>query len=132
MLTYLPAGPPASVFGDALDLVVASHPGSPPVVEIGGELDIAAAPRLRESLLRILREQGPTICVDLRGLTFLDCSGVNVLLATARRAWLEGGCLRVVRPSARAWRVIVLLGLQDVLTSDGERAKRAMAARYRL
>ena len=44
-------------------------------------------------------------------------------LATARRAWLEGGWLRVVRPSAQAWRVVALLGLQDVLTRDGERAE---------
>ena len=130
MLTCPPTRPPAPASGDALDLLMSTHPGDPTVVEIGGELDIASAPRLRESLLRTLREHGPTICVDLRGVTFLDCSGVNVLLATARRAWLEGGCLRVVRPSARARRVIGLLGLQDVLTTDDERAKHAMAVRY--
>jgi anti-sigma B factor antagonist len=130
MLTYSPTRPPASASGDAFHLLVATHPGDPTIVEIGGELDIASAPRLRESLLGTLREHGPTICVDLRGVTFLDCSGVNVLLATARRAWLKGGCLRVVRSSAQARRVIVLLGLQDMLTSDDERAKHAMAVTY--
>ena len=55
-------------------------------------------------------------------MTFLDCSGVSVLLATARRARLEGGRMRVIRPSAAAWRVITLLGLQDVLTSEDKQA----------
>ena len=60
----------------------------------------------------------------LAGVSFLDCAGINVLLATRRRARLEGGWLRVVHPSAAAWRVISLLGLQDVLTAEqgaGER-----------
>jgi anti-anti-sigma factor len=53
--------------------------------------------------------------VDLHGVAFLNCSGVSVLLATARRAGLEGGRMRVTRPSAQAWRVITLLRLQSVL-----------------
>jgi len=113
LLTRSPSPPPA---GDALDLRVEIHPGVPVVAEIGGEIDIASAPWLREVLLLAIRRHGPAIRVDLRGVTFLDCSGVNVLLATARRAWLEGGEMRVVRPSPRAWRVITLLGLQNVRT----------------
>jgi anti-anti-sigma regulatory factor len=50
-------------------------------------------------------------------VTFLDCAGINALLSTRRRALLEDGCLRVIRPSVRAWRTISLLGLQDVLAT---------------
>ena len=57
----------------------------------------------------------PVLLLDLDGVTFLDCAGVNVLLATRRRARLEGGWLRVIRPSARARRTILLLGLADML-----------------
>jgi len=114
--------PPAPVSLDALDLRVEIYPGVPAIAEISGEMDIASAPRLRETLLLAIRRHGPAISVDLHGVTFLDCSGVNVLLATARRARLEGGWMRVVRPSAKAWQVITLLGLQHVLTRDHERA----------
>jgi anti-anti-sigma factor len=115
--------PPAPASFDTLNLQVKIHPGAPAVVEISGEIDITSAAWLRETLLLAIRRHGPAIRTDLRGVTFLDCSGVNVLLATARRAWLEGGWLRVVRPSAQAWRVITLLSLQDVLTRDDERAE---------
>ncbi len=128
LLTDLPTRPRASASADAFDMHMEIHPGVPTVAEIGGEIDIASAPRLRETLLLAIRRHGPVICVDLRGVTFLDCAGVNVLLATARRARLEGGRMQVVRPSAQAaWRVITLLGLQGVLTGDDERAKAVKA-----
>jgi anti-sigma B factor antagonist len=101
-----------------INLHVELHPGAPSIAEISGEIDIASAPWLRDTLLVAIRRHGPTICVDLHGVTFLDCSGINVLLATARRASLEGGWMRVTRPSAQAWRAITLLGLQYELTKD--------------
>jgi anti-anti-sigma factor len=115
--------PAAASGGGALGLHVEIHPGVPAVAEISGEIDIASAALVREMLLLAIRRHGAAICVDLQGVTFLDCSGVNVLLATARRAWLEGGRMRVIHPSAQARRVITLLGLQDLLTRDGEQTE---------
>jgi anti-anti-sigma factor len=123
--TRSPARQPTSAVCDAGDLQVEIRPGTPAVAEISGELDIASAPRLREALLSAIRRHGPAISVDLQGVTFLDCSGISVLLATARRAGLEGGWMRVVHPSAQAWRIVTALGLQDVLAGNGERAARA-------
>jgi anti-sigma B factor antagonist len=85
------------------------------VVEVCGDMDLQSAPWLRDELLRVVRRHGPWIVLDLDGVTFLDCAGINVLLATRRRALLEGGGMRVVRPSARALRLISLVGLRDVL-----------------
>ena len=81
------------------------------------------APGLLDRHARGCTEHAPLIgsgvLLDLGGATFLDCAGLNVLLATRRGARLEGGWMRVVRPSAAAWRVIPLLGVQDVLTAEG-------------
>jgi anti-anti-sigma factor len=109
---------PAAALGDidVLEVTVKIHPGVPVVAEISGEIDLASAGWLREELLAAIRRHGPAIRVDLRGVTFLDCSGVNVLLATARRARLEGGRMQVAGASPRASRVIALLGLERVLT----------------
>ena len=117
-LTHSLAPPSASGCADSPDLCVSVRPGAPPVVEVSGEVDIQSAPWLRDELLRLVRRHGPRLAVDLGGVTFLDCAGINVLLRTRRRARLEGGWIWVVRPSPRALRVISLLGLQDVLTAD--------------
>jgi anti-anti-sigma factor len=124
-LTRSAERPPACGSGGDLGLRVDILPGVPAVAEVSGELDIASASWLRETLLLAIRRHGPAICVDLQGVTFLDCSGINALLATARRARLEGGGMRVLSPSAPARRVIGLLGLQNVLTSADERAENA-------
>jgi anti-anti-sigma factor len=120
---------PTSCGTSAHGLQVDIHPGVPAVAEISGEIDIASASWLRETLLLAIRCYGPAICVDLRGVTFLDCSGVSALLATARRARLEGGRMRVTGPSAQARRVIALLGLRDVLMSADEQAEPVTAVR---
>jgi anti-anti-sigma factor len=98
--------PGAAVSGDALGVHVEVRPGVPTVAQISGEIDIASAAWLREMLLLAIQRHGPVIDVDLQGVTPLDCSGVNALLATARRAGLEGGRMRVIRPSAQALRII--------------------------
>jgi anti-sigma B factor antagonist len=86
-------------------------PGSAPVVALGGEIDCFSAPELRDELLRLLRRRGPEVTLDLSAVTFLDCAGVSVLLATRRRAWLEGGSVRLIRVPPRVRRVISLLNL---------------------
>ncbi len=90
------------------------RPGAPPVVEIFGEIDIQSAPRLREELLRVVRRHGSRLALDLGGVTFLDCAGINALLATRRRTRLEDGWVRVIRASPCARRIISLLGLAEV------------------
>lgn len=106
---------PASASSNALDLLVGIHPGDPVVAEINGEIDIASVSWLRETLLLAIQRHRQAICVNLQGVTFLDCSGVSALIASARRARLDGGWMQVIHPSAQARRVIMLLRLQHLL-----------------
>ena len=102
------------------DLGVVVCPGSPLVVEIRGEIDIQSAPELRDELLRVIHRYGPRLALDLAGVRFMDCAGLNVLLATRRRARLEQGSVRVVRASPQVLRMISLLGLEKVFALGGQ------------
>jgi anti-anti-sigma factor len=99
--------PPA----EATDLQVGVLSTAPLVVGVSGEIDIASAPRLRDELLSALRRHGARLALDLGGVTFMDCAGVNVLLAARRHALLEGGWVRVVRASRRARNILMITGL---------------------
>ena len=94
---------------DPGDLRVSVSPGPSPVVTISGEIDLQSAPVLREELLCVIRRRGPQVAIDLAGVTFLDCAGLNVLLATGRRAQLEGGSVRLMRVPPQVRRMISLL-----------------------
>jgi anti-sigma B factor antagonist len=103
---------PAFQSGEAAETrAILVSPGPPLVVAICGEVDIQSAPELREELLRVIRRGGPQLIIDLGGVTFLDCAGLNVLVATRRRAQLEGGWVRLVRVPPQARRMISLLKL---------------------
>ena len=68
------------------------------------------------SLIRcIMRARGANLAIDLSGVTFIDCSGVNALLASWRDARASGGWLRVVEASRCVRRLVELTGLQRAL-----------------
>ena len=94
-----------------------SSPGVVTVV-VTGEVDLDTAPTVRDEVLRQLHE-GATVHLDLGDVTFMDSSGLHVLLATTRRAALVGAELRLVRVSPRVQRLIVLTGTQTVLEQTG-------------
>jgi anti-anti-sigma factor len=83
-----------------------------------GEVDLATAHLLRDRLLGVLHEQAPAVVeVDLAGVTFLDCTGISVLVAVRNAAIRAGGQLRVANPQPIVRRVLELTGLLGVLTT---------------
>ncbi len=55
-----------------------------PVVRAAGEVDVSTAPMLRERLVD-LPEGTPRVIVDLSEVTFLDSTGLGVLVAGQKR-----------------------------------------------
>ena len=98
---------------ETASLDISIWPG--PVVTVSGEIDIQSGPQLRDQLLCAMRLHGARLALDLTGVTFMDCAGINALLAARRRAQLEGGWLRVIRASPRVERVLELTRLHRVL-----------------
>jgi len=67
-------------------------------VVLRGELDLATAPEL-EQLLTERIDANQEVIVDLRGLEFMDSSGIRVLVAAHARAGRVGTRLFIVRPA---------------------------------
>jgi anti-anti-sigma factor len=86
------------------------------VVTVRGELDLATAPQLEEALVPPLRDGGAAV-LDLRGLEFMDSTGVRVIVAAHAAAKESGGSLSVVRtdPEGPVGRVLEISGLDAVL-----------------
>jgi anti-anti-sigma factor len=87
------------------------------IVPLSGELGIASAPALREQLLRLLRTASHLI-IDLSAVEHADASGLAVLAASARRARLLGGSLRLAGSSPEVARILSATGLDQHLTSS--------------
>jgi anti-anti-sigma factor len=106
------AGRRARGYGQVRGLRVEVRPGDQPVVEVGGEIDLYSSAELRDELLRVMSRHGSRVILDLREVTFMDSAGIEVLLATRRRARLEGGWVHVARASPCVRRMIALACLE--------------------
>ena len=78
-----------------------------------GELDIATVPAVRTELDE--RAAGEGLVIDLRGLTFLDTSGIQLVVEAFRAARDQGFRLRLLRARAQVHRVFEIAGLDGVL-----------------
>jgi anti-sigma B factor antagonist len=83
-------------------------------IALAGELDLAGARQLEESLAAAERESPARLVVDLERLKFIDSTGLRLLLQADARA-RERGCELVLRPGEpavqRAFEVTGALGV---------------------
>lgn len=55
------------------------------VVKVGGEIDVASAPELRDCLNQTINADSRHLVVDLRQVSFMDSVGLGVLVGAHRR-----------------------------------------------
>ena len=80
-----------------------------------GELDISSAPRVEEELER-LESAGPALLVlDLRGLAFMDSTGLRLIVSADARAREQGRRLAVVRGPEAVQRIFRVTRLEERL-----------------
>ena len=79
------------------------------IVRLHGELDVASADGLANSLVEIA---GSTLVVDLSDLTFMDSSGIGALVRARNRIRTGGrGELMLTRPGAIVRTALEIVGL---------------------
>ena len=88
--------------------------GEHTVVEAAGELDVYTAPRLRELLLGLDAEGRHLVVLDLDALTFIDSTGLGVLVGGLSRTREAGGDLTLACASERVLRPFQITGLTEV------------------
>jgi anti-anti-sigma factor len=106
----------------ALEVLV-SRDGTRTRVRLRGELDIATADAVAKRLA-VLRERHESVLLDLDELTFIDASGIGLVLDTAEDARRDGWAFAVTRGSWPVRRVVELLELDKHLPYDRESVER--------
>jgi anti-anti-sigma factor len=80
---------------------------------VSGELDLATSAELDERLNTVAAAS--SITLDLAGVSFIDSSGLRVLLEHHNRLESGGGRLELVDISTPTARLLEIAGLQDHL-----------------
>ena len=96
-----------------LRLDVSVH-GEWSVLRVGGEVDVATAPRMRERLISLVNDQRFFLVVDLSDVDFIDSTGLGVLIGALKRVRSRDGDLHLVCGDQRILRVFEITGLDQV------------------
>jgi anti-sigma B factor antagonist len=88
--------------------------GALPLLHVRGELDIDAAPRLKEAILAALKPDARSLAIDCSGVDFMDSTGLQVLMIATKRTAERGGEVYVVGVKDQVRRVFSLLGLERI------------------
>ena len=86
------------------------------VLEVGGEVDVATAPRLREQLIALVNDERFRIVVDLEHVDFIDSTGLGVLIGALKRVRSHDGDLALVCTEPRILKVFEITGLLNVFS----------------
>ena len=84
-------------------------------IALFGELDLATADAVEQELQRVERSDARTIVLDLSGLTFMDSTGVRLLVNANTRSRTDNCRLSLRRGPAAVQRVMELSGVADLL-----------------
>ncbi|WP_317443858.1 STAS domain-containing protein [Streptomyces collinus] len=84
------------------------------VLTVIGEIDHETGDTFRQAL-DVPDAPRPRVVVDLGLVTFMDSSGINVLLTAHRALSDAGGWLRLARPDQSVRRVLHLVGIDTVI-----------------
>ena len=86
------------------------------LVRLSGELDHHCAAAIREELDALIdRSDARRLVFDLSGLTFMDSSGIGVMLGRYRQLARRGGTLAVRGASPQVDRIFRMSGLYQVI-----------------
>jgi anti-sigma B factor antagonist len=111
-----------------LTLNVYSEPPGFTVIEVGGEIDVYTAPKLREKLISLVDEGSYRLIVDMESVEFLDSTGLGVLVGGLKRVRAHDGWIDLVCTQTRILRIFKITGLNKVFSIYDSVAE-AIAAR---
>lgn len=92
------------------------------VVEVGGEIDVYTAPKLRECITTLVDDGQRQIIVDLDNVEFMDSTGLGVLVGALKRVRTVEGNLDLVCTQERLLKIFRITGLSKVFTIHDSQA----------
>ena len=92
------------------------------MVRLSGDFDLLAVEPFNVEVERAAAMAEEAVVVDLRGLTFIDSSGLRAILDGHGKLAARGVEVTILRPPGRLWRVFSVTGTDRLLPFDDRRA----------
>jgi anti-sigma B factor antagonist len=84
-----------------------------------GTIDAETAWDLRPALMKALYTHGPEINVDLSDVSFIDSTGLGMLVGVLKEARDMKGAVRLINPGREVRRILQVTGLEAMFKQPG-------------
>jgi anti-sigma B factor antagonist len=100
------------------ELAISTEQVSPTesILALTGEIDLYTCPELKTELLRVIEDGATFVVVDLSGTTFIDSTGLAVLIRGAERLRMNDGRLAVVCVDPNLKKIFEVTGLDRIFS----------------
>ncbi len=96
-------------------------------VRLDGEIDHHSSKRLRDEIDAAIYTHMPqTLLLDFQEVTFMDSSGIGLIMGRHRILQPLGGCIVLCRPAAHIRRILQLAGMDKLAVIRSESHKEAV------
>jgi anti-anti-sigma factor len=95
------------------------------LIRAAGEIDLGTVDALRREL-DVARMEAVTVVLDLSDVTFIDSTGLHLLLKASHSSAVSDWGFFVVRPSEAVHRLIQLSGTADLITMVDPSSERVL------
>lgn len=95
---------------DGIELQVDRN-GSSANVQVTGEIDLTSAPRLDDEVTALIEDSVTDLAIGLGAVSFMDSTGLRVLLKASKMLDSAGGNLVLSQPSDPVRRLLEVSGL---------------------
>jgi anti-sigma B factor antagonist len=85
------------------------------VLRLDGELDLASVPLLESEVKNATLDNPATVVLDLRGLEFIDSTGLRAILSLDKRSTEHGQTFALVRGSEQVQRLMNITRVDEHL-----------------
>jgi anti-anti-sigma factor len=87
-----------------------------PVIGAEGEIDLGCVDQLRKAASEVVRKKPHAVVFDLRKVSFIDSSGLGVLVATRKQLGHVPGAVTIVTAQPAVLQSLEITGLLRVFT----------------
>ncbi len=87
-------------------------------VKLSGEVDIYNSPQFKEQMVKLIDQKNGNITLDCTDLTYIDSTGLGVLIIILKRVREYGGRIRITNLKPYIKKIFVITELDKVFNIE--------------
>ena len=87
-----------------------------PIIDLDGDVDSYNAHDLRDRMVNLIEGGNGVLVLNMRGVDFIDSTGLGALVVGLKRATERGGGIRIICRNEQILKVFTMTGLVKVFS----------------